>query len=168
MQWKILPSFQNYEISEFGDIRRWRGKQTRFVTGACKKQSSANGYKFVRLCRYGFNETVRVNRAVAEAFHGPSPFEGAVVCHNDGCRTNNHYSNLRWDDAFGNQADTLIHGTRPMGDTNGKSILSEADIPDIRRAVASGEMQKSVAARYSVSTGAIWNIISGRCWSHVA
>ncbi|MGG5819613.1 HNH endonuclease signature motif containing protein [Falsiroseomonas sp. HW251] len=40
--------------------------------------------------------TWKVARLVAEAFHGPSPFEGAVVMHLDENAANNRASNLRW------------------------------------------------------------------------
>ncbi|MFL1463468.1 HNH endonuclease signature motif containing protein [Roseococcus sp. DSY-14] len=40
--------------------------------------------------------TWKVARLVAEAFHGPPPFEGAVVMHLDENAANNRASNLRW------------------------------------------------------------------------
>ncbi|MBX6741554.1 MAG: HNH endonuclease [Acetobacteraceae bacterium] len=40
--------------------------------------------------------THKVARLIAEAFHGPSPFEGAVVMHLDENAANNRASNLRW------------------------------------------------------------------------
>lgn len=39
---------------------------------------------------------VKIHRAVCEAFHGPSPFEGAVVMHIDDDPLNNVPSNLKW------------------------------------------------------------------------
>ena len=41
-------------------------------------------------------KTYKVHRLIAEAFHGPSPFEGAVVMHLDENAANNRASNLRW------------------------------------------------------------------------
>ena len=40
--------------------------------------------------------TWKVARLIAEAFHGPPPFEGAVVMHLDENAVNNRASNLRW------------------------------------------------------------------------
>jgi hypothetical protein len=42
------------------------------------------------------NRTYKVARLVAEAFLGPSPFDGAIVLHVDEDSTNNRPSNLRW------------------------------------------------------------------------
>lgn len=38
----------------------------------------------------------RVHRLVCEAFHGPAPFEGAVVMHLDEDNQNNRADNLKW------------------------------------------------------------------------
>jgi HNH endonuclease len=40
--------------------------------------------------------TYKIARLVAEAFHGPAPFDGAVVMHLDENATNNRASNLKW------------------------------------------------------------------------
>ena len=42
------------------------------------------------------DRTFKVARLVAEAFHGPQPFENAVVMHLDENAANNRASNLRW------------------------------------------------------------------------
>jgi hypothetical protein len=41
-------------------------------------------------------QSYKVHRLVAEAFHGPPPFEGAVAMHLDENAANNRASNLRW------------------------------------------------------------------------
>ena len=41
-------------------------------------------------------KTYKVHRLVAEAFHGPAPFDGAVVMHLDENAANNRASNLQW------------------------------------------------------------------------
>jgi hypothetical protein len=41
-------------------------------------------------------KTHKIHRLVAEAFHGPAPFEGAVVMHLDENAANNRASNLKW------------------------------------------------------------------------
>lgn len=43
-----------------------------------------------------FYGNIKIHRAVCEAFHGPSPFEGAVVIHIDEDATNNRPKNLKW------------------------------------------------------------------------
>jgi hypothetical protein len=43
---------------------------------------------------------------------GPRP-DGMQVCHNNGLRTDNRLSNLRYDTASGNMRDRILHGTDP-------------------------------------------------------
>lgn len=40
--------------------------------------------------------TWKIARLIAEAFHGPAPFDGAVVMHIDENAANNRASNLQW------------------------------------------------------------------------
>jgi hypothetical protein len=42
------------------------------------------------------NKTYKVHQLIAEAFHGPRPFEGAVAMHVDENAANNRPSNLKW------------------------------------------------------------------------
>jgi hypothetical protein len=41
-------------------------------------------------------KTYKVHRLIAEAFHGPAPFDGAIVMHLDENAANNRAVNLRW------------------------------------------------------------------------
>ena len=41
-------------------------------------------------------KTFKVHRLVCEAFHGPAPFDSAVVMHLDDDPANNRPENLRW------------------------------------------------------------------------
>jgi hypothetical protein len=49
--------------------------------------------RFVAIVR---GKTYKLHRLIAEAFHGPPPFEDAVVMHLDENAANNRASNLRW------------------------------------------------------------------------
>lgn len=53
----------------------------------------------------------KVHRLVAMAFIGEPPEGKPHCCHYDGNPQNNHVSNLRWDTAKANAADSLRHGT---------------------------------------------------------
>jgi len=39
----------------------------------------------------------KIHQLIAEAFHGPAPFDGAVVMHLDENAANNRASNLKWE-----------------------------------------------------------------------
>lgn len=61
------------------------------VTRATK--AAAHTYRAIYAKFFG---NIKVHRAVCEAFHGPAPFEGAVVIHLDEDAHNNRPDNLKW------------------------------------------------------------------------
>ncbi len=105
MLWKPVPGFEEYEVSEHGDLRH--GKKI-----LSPERVSGNGgidrkrftlTKGDRLYRF------YAARLVALAFLGPKPSDDAELCHNDGFEHNNHFSNLRWDSRASNIADQVYH-----------------------------------------------------------
>jgi hypothetical protein len=61
------------------------------VTRASK--AAAHTYRGIYAKFFG---NIKVHRAVCEAFHGPAPFERAVVIHIDEDAHNNRPENLKW------------------------------------------------------------------------
>lgn len=53
------------------------------------------------------------------------------------------------------------------GAKNSNSIFTEEDVALIRRRVADGESQASIAKEFGVVRSAICNIINGRSWKHI-
>ena len=53
-------------------------------------------YKRVMLRNGSRRKHAYVHRVVCESFHGPPPFEGAVVCHSNDNGFDNRAANLRW------------------------------------------------------------------------
>jgi hypothetical protein len=119
--WKQIPGFEVYEVSEHGDVRRG-SKQLK------AERVHGNDRKRVRLSINGRNFSFKVHQLVALAFIGPPPFEGAEVCHRDGFKHNNHFSNLRWDTHAGNSADDLAHKLeRRASISQSEQLMAEAN-----------------------------------------
>ena len=110
-EWKPVPDFPDYEVSENGDVRR-DGKHLR------AERVHGNGRKRFALSKCARQYRFKASQLVALAFIGPSPFDGAEVCHNDGFEHNNHYSNLRWDSRAANAADTYKHAVQQRRNAN--------------------------------------------------
>ena len=165
MIWKIIPGYENYEVSEFGHVRRKIDHKV--LSGNLDR---SKGYKKYHLHKNGKGKTFIAGRLVLMAFVGPPPFDRAETCHNDGVRTNDHYSNLRWDSAAGNQRDRARHGTKAgrLGEACHLARLSTAQVRTIRDAVRAGVPRKNLCVEYNISSGRISEIITRKTLAHVA
>lgn len=66
-------------------------------------------------------------------------------------------------------ADADYSGTIPLrGSAKATAVLHESDIPQIRAALAAGELHRVIAQRYGVSRRTIGAIKAGRTWRHVS
>lgn len=119
VEWRDVPEFEGYyRISCDGQVESLPrlvpmplgGFRTTRRT-ILKQHAGTGGYLRVTLYRGHAKLTVKVHRLVARAFLAESYFEGAHVCHGDGCRTNNDVTNLRWGTRSDNVQDCLQHGT---------------------------------------------------------
>lgn len=170
MQWKVIPSYPVYEVSEYGDVRR--------LGSAVLRRSSKNvgGYKCFGLWQKGRGKTVPASHLVIEAFIGPKPFPGANCCHNDGDRLNDHYSNLRWDTVRGNALDRVKHavlygrgtGGGIRGEGNHQAKLKPDDVIEIRRLKAAGVKQTVISSQFNVAMSVISDILNRKLWAHVS
>lgn len=105
-QWKPVPSKPGLMASSFGrvklpdgvaplpngGIRKYEPKPTFGVKTRASK-TARHEYMGLYNKKYG---NMKVHRVVCEAFHGPAPFERAVVIHLDENALNNQASNLVW------------------------------------------------------------------------
>ena len=107
-----------------------------------------------------------VHRLVLMAFSGPAG-QGLSACHNDGDRSNNRISNLRWDTTTANHADKKIHGTLKQGGLCYQAKLRDVDVQSIRRMLSEGLEQKEIAKLFGISQPSVSDIKHGRTWKHV-
>lgn len=155
-----------YVVSSLGRVFRFDGVHARLL----KAQHNTDGYRHVGMSFKNEAKTIKVCRLVMTAFVGPRP-EGMVICHSDGCRTNDVLSNLRYDTAAENIADIYRHGNQnpPRGTMNGMSKLTESEVLAIRERYAAGGVSHSGLARdYGVSREQVRDIINLKFWRHLA
>ena len=119
--WIPVPGYEGlYEVSDFGRVRsvdRWyvrTDSRKYFVKGKILQQSmTSNGYLTVTLRKNRTASRKTMHRLVLLAFRGQCP-AGMETCHNNGKRTDNRLSNLRWDTGSNNKVDTILHGNNPQ------------------------------------------------------
>ena len=100
--WKDIKGYEGYyQISSLGRVKSLnRTKKHSYNSIALLKEKylkpqSANGYKFVRLCKGNNVKMKIVHRLVAEAFI-PNPNNYKEINHKDENKSNNNISNLEW------------------------------------------------------------------------
>lgn len=174
--WKPVPGFLGrYEVSTLGRVRsldrvvpkrnRWGREGTTSFRGRVLSQKvRRDGYLEVALHDEGESRSWLVASLVALAFIGPRP-EGMQVCHEDGKKDNARAANLRYDTPAGNNADKLLHGTLPRGESNHAAKLTAADVLEIRR--RAGEAQRLLAEEFGCTFSNISAIQRRKSWRHV-
>ena len=168
LEWRPIPSWPEYEISESGDLRRackgpgekpgrllkpWRNKKT--------------GYLEIALWRNNRGYRTTMHRLVALTFLGASPSTQHLVAHNDGSRDNNHWRNLRWATQRENVADTIHHGTHNRGSRNGRAKLDELCVVAIRKMAEMNIPHRVAADGFEICHQTVSDIVARKRWRHV-
>jgi hypothetical protein len=167
-QWRVIPDFPAYSVSDHGRVRRDVGGGGAVPGRILKYNLMTSGYHCVQLWRDSKPHPRSIHRLVASVFLPPPEDGQTEVAHFDGDRLNNHVSNLRWADRKANMADTKRHGTNPAGSRNAMAKLTELDVEKIKTLIRSGENDNEIAAFYGVHKNTIGLIRIGRTWKHVA
>lgn len=105
-QWRAVPSVPEIKVSSLGRVLMPERKaempnggvrtyktRPRLGTKTTASKGARHVYYAVQSRHFG---NLKVHRLVCEAFHGPPPFEGAVVIHLDENALNNEAKNLKW------------------------------------------------------------------------
>lgn len=106
-----------------------------------------------------------VPRIACEIVNGPPPSPAHEAAHTCGqghmsCCNPRH---LAWKTKLENEADKLVHGTVTIGSRNGRAILSEETVEDIRR--KSERLSTPVlAAEFGISARHVRKIVTGVLW----
>ena len=151
--WRLVNNYPNYEVSNFGRVRRIVGK----ILKPIKKRK---GYLVVTMYANG-RKQVGISRLVAGAFLGTRP-NGYEINHKNGNKEKNDRYNLEYV--------TQLRNHRHAGELGLSSYkLSEKDVKEIRYLYADGyESQVRLAKRFGIHEAHIWKIIHRKKWKKVA
>lgn len=157
--WAPVPDFPHYLVSDMGRV-----KNTRTDIVLVPHESKKTNYLFVSLSDRQRVVVRLVHQLVLRAFVG-EPEVGHECAHENGIRSDNRLSNLRWATKLENAADRDGHGTTARGERNAAAKLTESAVMYIR---SSNETHKALGRRFGVSHTAIQYVRSRRNWKHVA
>lgn len=176
VEYRDVPDFRGYRVGSDGSV--WSCHNNRYGIGRKWRQLSpirlTCGYPVVSLRRDNTAYQTYVHHLVAMLFIGERP-PGMEVCHNDGCRSNNVVTNLRYDTHKGNMADTVPHGTfspPPImrGVMNHNAKLTVGQVQELRAGYIKGSRthgSSAYARKFGVRQSVVWNALRGATWSHV-
>lgn len=126
-----------------------------------KQQNHDKGYKQVTLTHGGIPKIYFVHRLVAIAYVS-NPLNYDQVNHEDGNKTNNHFTNLTWCNNSINQIHAVKNGLKPIGNQLWNAKFSKENILEIKRLKSIGTKQIEIAKMFSTTKGTISEIVNNK------
>lgn len=156
-QWRVVPGYPAYEISDQGRVRRIGGKILK------PDVNSRSGHHSYRL-RIGSEKTKKqVGNIVLLAFVGPPPTPKHECCHDNGDPSVNTVGNLYWGTKVQNQADRIRHRTSNDGERNPQVKVTAAQVAEIKRLRTDYTLHK-IGSMFGISYAQVWRICQGHSW----
>lgn len=172
MEWKTIPGFSLYEISNTGLIRRsvkfdHKGKPGRRQKPGQTLKLNTGGAHYLSATLAsddGYIGRVHSHRLVAIAFIGPPPFKGAKVLHKDDNKLNNSVENLYWGSTTDNYNDARRNGRikRP-----GNARFTDDEVKEIRSLNKQGYSGYRIAKELNVDQTVIYDLLRGTSYGDV-
>lgn len=165
--WKKIPEFENYEVSNFGNVKRTVFKTKNLQPKLLKFNLSNKGYYKVVLFKNNKRYENFVHRLVMKTFIGKCP-DNFEVNHINAVRNDNRLENLEYITRSGNKKHSFQFGlSDTKGTKNGRAKLDELKVKEIKRRLLEGEKQSKLAREFGVTFMTISLIRQGKNWSHV-
>lgn len=167
-KWKPISGFEQYEISNFGNIVSLKFSGALYPNRKqLKPYKTGKGYLTVRLICNGKNKNFKIHRLVAAMFI-PNPYKKPEVNHKDGKKENNHVNNLEWATTMENIHHSVKLNLNIKGEHHPFAKLKDGDIAQILEMDKQGVTDKKIAEIFFVSSSTISSIVNNRVWKHLA
>ena len=161
IEWRVCPDFPDYEVSNYGDVRRckvcMRNRQS-FKGKILKPKIDKRGYYQYTLSKDKKFHYLTGHKLVAITYIGMPLNKSFVIAHLDGNKSNNFVANLKWVSNSENQLHRRVH--EDFVPFKGHNSLSVEEVKDIRKRFIEGELQSNLASEYEVSHGVINKIVN--------
>lgn len=156
--WKKVEGFENYEVSNYGNVRNSKTKKEK------KCNLNTQGYLQTQLSKNNVRKNFRINRLVAITFI-PNENNYTQVNHIDGNKLNNHVDNLEWCLPKENIRHAIENKLRNMnGSLNPNSKLSLEDVIFIKNSPLN---PTELAEMFGVSRQNIHYIKKNKTWCDI-
>lgn len=176
---KIIPSFPDYEVSNFGRVRT-KKRKIRYTHSVTKNEhfreteerflklhfNNLTGYKFYQLYKDKKMKNKPVHHLVADAFL--PKIEGLdYINHKDGNKHNNILSNLERCTNEYNHEHATKTGLKAHGEKVATSKLTDNMVHAIRWFLDKGVSHSELSNAFKISRPTISLISEGKSWKHV-
>lgn len=175
--WKDVIGYEGYyEVSSLGRIKSKTrrvpmsdGRMYR-ITGKVLKCQELGKYMAVCLSKSGKEELKTIHRLVLLAFVGERK-DKPQCRHMNGKSHDNRLENLRWGTVQDNADDRARHGTDERsccaGEKHWNNKLTNEQVRDIRKRLAIGENNCSIARKHNVTDACVRAIKTGKSWKYL-
>lgn len=169
-EWKTIPGFESYQVSDLGRVRNMRGQILKQRMNGAREN---NKYFAVDLQTRGDGSwrerrrVKKVHRLVLTAFGG-LPKEGQIACHKNDIRTDNRAENLYWGTHKSNAADAIRSGafyhTHPGFGEDHHSVKYSDELINTIRKEYTGKRgdQIALSRKYGIPYQYVSTILAGR------
>jgi hypothetical protein len=165
--WNVIPSFEEYEASSLGRVRRIKSVRPSLSGRILKPDVHKHGYLRVVLWMNNKDTThIYVHRLVALAFLSNTD-NLPEVNHKNFNRVDCRVENLEWCTRQENNHHKYINGRFSIGEDVHNSKLDEMQVITICGRINDGEFCTDIAKDYGVAQETINSIASGRTWKHI-
>lgn len=167
--WKPIPGYDGYEVSDLGRVRSYRVKggggpnRLRADPRPLKQTINGKGYPIVGPFRDGVSHVENVHKLVLLAFVGPRP-DGTETRHWDGDKLNARLDNLFYDTHQVNTADNWRLDAYLAGERHPRARLTPDDVSRIRELCANGTSHREAARQLHISKAQVGRIVRGESW----
>ena len=149
--WKSIEGTNGrYEVSNTGKIRSLNYLGHKGVVKVIAPALDNKGYERIRIYYGDYRKTVKVHRAVAEAFI-PNPENKPQVNHKNGVKTDNRVENLEWTTAHDNIVHAYKSGLKEKNRKFAKK-LGKSQVKNLRKYT---ELQKTPITATNIETGEV-------------
>lgn len=167
---KTIPGFENYQVSNFGNVKSLKRYATYFNSKSQKfikylilekilKSSICNrGYYHITLCRNNNRYPRKVSDLVLTTFISKRP-KGKEISHLNGNCLDDNLNNLKWETHEEN-----IKRRNSKGEKNNNAKLTNDQVIEIRKLLQQSYTQGYIAGMFNVYQGTISKIKNNRNW----
>jgi hypothetical protein len=166
--WKNIPGYENYQASNFGNIRSLNYKRTGIIK-VLKPIQNISNYLWVNVFSNNKRNRIYIHRLVCFTFLGINN-KYKEVNHKNGIKSDNRLENLEWCDRKKNMQHAMSTGlfknNHSRGENSANAKLTNNQANEIRQKFKNGKNKASLAREYNVGRDCIRRLVNNETYKY--